>query len=144
MLWTSVVLLLLLLAVTTLLARSLRSARRRWREQPGAFPCRLRVVSGVVRGLPREWSGAPGSAAWVHDALVLRPGRLTAAHVLPVRFPEGGIGPITARDVRGLGPAPSTLQLRLDDGAVVELATERAHRDRLAGPFLAACLTRSG
>ena len=146
MLWTStvVVLTLLVAGLTCLLVRGARTSRRCFDALPGSFPCRLRVVSGFVPGLPHAWTGSSGSAAWVHDALVLWIGRVTTTHVLPVRFPEGAIEPVTSSRVSGLGSAPSTLLLRLDGGSVVEIATAVTHRDLLAGPFLAACLTRSG
>ena len=111
---------------------------RQFTRSPGAFRCRLRVVRGNLRGVGPEWRQVAW-ASWVHDVLLVRIGRLPATtHVLQVRFPEGSVEPVRADGLKGFGTGPVMLRLRLDEGAVVEVAASATHRELLPGPFLVA------
>jgi hypothetical protein len=81
-----------------------------------------------------------GWASWAHAVLVVRTGRLGRTAALPVRFPEGSVTPVPHELAKGLGPHPVLVRLRLDDDRLIELASSAEARERVAGPFLAACV----
>jgi len=81
-----------------------------------------------------------GWASWAHAVLVVRTGWLGRTAVLPVRFPEGSVIPAPHELAKGLGPRPVLVRLRLDDDRLIELAASGEARERIAGPFLAACV----
>ena len=115
--------------------------RRSFASLPGAFPCRVRVVSGGLAGFPRWWRGRPQYAAWVHDVLLLHRGLLPAVTIpIPARLTEDAVVRARQDVVTRLGPAPVTLRLRLDDGTVLELAAPASAHSLIVGPFLAAAM----
>jgi hypothetical protein len=114
--------------------------RRQFASAPGAFRCLARVRRGSCRGLRSRWPRRRAYALWVHDVLVIRRGlagrRIVA---LPVRLPEEDIKP-PADHPRGLGADPLSIALRLDDGAIIDVAAAVQDRMVLVGPFLAAAI----
>jgi hypothetical protein len=147
MLWTvaGVVGLVVTLAAGLLVGiRTIRERRELLRTST-AFRCRLRLVSGWLPPLRRTWRGRRCWATWVHDVLLVRRGvspRTTTAYA--VRFPEGSVEAASAKEVRGLGPQPLRLRLRLDDGAVLELAAPGEAMTPLVGPFVVAAMNTLG
>lgn len=134
----------LLVLACALLAVVLLRGQRQLAQRPGAFRCNLRLVRGVLAGVTSRWRRRPASASWAHDVLLIRSGRLpTVTQVLEVRFPEGSVSQLSGQQVRGLGPRPVVLRLRLDQGVILDVAAPAADRDRLVGPFLAAALAPS-
>jgi hypothetical protein len=103
--------------------------------EPGARPGRFRIGRFRIGRRSRL-----GWASWAHAVLVVRTGRLGRTAVLPVRFPEGSVTPVTHKLAKGLGPHPVLVRLRLDDDRLIELAASAEARERIAGPFLAACV----
>ena len=106
-------------------------SRRHFQKAPGAFPCRVREVPGA--GEQPAWGRAKSQGRWVHDVLLLHSGlALIRYRALPV----AGVGKpaAPAEDTRFKGDAVS-IQLRLDDGSVVEVAAPAEARQLLVGPF---------
>jgi hypothetical protein len=114
-------------------------ARARFRRTPGAFRCTVRLPDQPHRtrfGRGRR----PTSAVWVHDVLLVRRGMFgQQIAALPVRIPEDGPEP-AAGTIRGLGPEPYLLSLRLDGGQLVDVALPAEARVPAVGPFLAAAM----
>lgn len=136
--------LLLLVCVSAVTGWFALRRRQELTRLPEAFRCRVRLLRGALPRGTRQWPGRAGRACWTHDVLLLRLGRFPAATLLlGVRFPEGPVEPAPPTELRGLGPDPVVLRLRLDDGTVVDLAAAADDRERLAGPFLAACVDSS-
>jgi hypothetical protein len=70
-------------------------------------------------------------AEWVHDVLLVRKGLgLMQTRPLPVAAGEG-----EPDDVLHLEGQPYLLNFRLDDGAVIQMATEGDVRSLAQGPF---------
>lgn len=136
--------LLLALAVgvvteAALLAVLLVRARRR-PSGSTAFRCRTRDTGGRHGRLRVGGSSPLGWASWAHAVLVVRSGWFGRTDVLPVRFPEGMVTRAAHPQVKGLGPAPVVVRLRLDDDRLIELTAPGEARELVAGPFLAACV----
>jgi hypothetical protein len=139
-------------AVGTLMLLAVAFAARERRRSPPsttAFACKIRVSyppRSDRRGRKRpRWQRRRASAVWVHDVLLLRRGLLIPRmEALPVRLPEDDIHDAKPHTVRGLGAFPVVISLRLDDGAVVDVAAAAADRTLLAGPFLAAVIPGLG
>jgi hypothetical protein len=117
--------------VTTLLSR------RKFRQTPGAFPAKLRVVSGEVAGLRSSFPRGQLAARWVHDVLVIHRG-LALARSDALGVAQATRAPTTVGDdeVRGLGAEPKAMTLLLDSGASVELAAPANTADAMVGPFV--------
>ncbi len=145
MLWTWIVVLalLLIIALTVIVVYRVNS-HRQFTRLPDLFQCRVRTVRGRLPGIGERWQPRPVWASWAHDVLLVRLGRWPATtHVLAVRCADGSVETVPDGELRGLGPEPVMVRLRLDDDAVVEVATSGAARDLVVGPFLAACLTQN-
>jgi hypothetical protein len=120
-----------------------------WRQRAAfgrtdsAFACKLRAPNGHswTTGLPARWPRRRSRAMWVHDVLVIHGGLFRPRTLaVPARIPEEAIRYAADKSVRGLGDAPLVLRLRLDDGDLIEVAANEAHRTLLVGPFLAAAI----
>jgi hypothetical protein len=108
-------------------------SRRKFRQGPGVFPCKVRIESGS--DAPGKWSRPTGYAAWVHDVLLVHAGlALIRVRALPTAEAEGPISP--ARDVKVKRGDAVSLRLRLDDGSIAEVAAPASMKDTLSGPFL--------
>jgi hypothetical protein len=108
-------------------------SRRRFQKTPGVFACKL-------RRLPAEdgkgWKRMTSHARWAHDVLLVHSGlALMRYSALPVARVEAGVAP--ASHVR-LKENPVSIQLRIDDLSLVEVAAPGAAAELLAGPFAAA------
>jgi len=117
--------------------------RRRIVTASGVFRCRLRTPSWGLDSLSQRWSRRLHYAIWVHDVLVVYRGLfLSRVLLLACRFAEDLED--APPGVRRLGPCPLLLRLRLDDGAIVEVAAPRRACADLVGPYVAAQLHPSG
>jgi hypothetical protein len=120
-----------------------------WRERAafgrtdGAFFCKLRAANGSpwITGVPARWTRRRSRAVWVHDVLVVHGGLFRPRTLaVPARIPEEPIRYVSDKSIRGLGDTPLVLRLRLDDGDLIDIAANDAHRTLLVGPFLAAAI----
>jgi len=106
---------------------------RQVRRTPDVFACKVRVVSGVAPGLSTKFPRRKHYANWVHDVLVLQAGPgLLRTSLLPVAglaAPARGGDPT---EVKGLGEHPQLLAVRLDNGAVIEMAVRETAAARLS------------
>jgi hypothetical protein len=111
-------------------------SRRRFRQAPGVFRCKLRLVAGTVGALKTTWGRTPSFGRWVHDVLLINQG-LALVRVVPI--PVAGVvaGPEKAdpAELKRLGPAPKVLRLRVDGGSAIELAAGEPDELRMLGPF---------
>lgn len=106
-------------------------SRRQFTKAPGVFPCRVRAILGS--GKEAGWGRAKSHGRWVHDVLLLHSGlALIRYRALPVASAETPIA--SAEGTRFKGDAVS-IQLRLDDASVVEVAGPAEARQLLVGPF---------
>jgi hypothetical protein len=146
MLWTvaGVTGLVLTLAVGGLVALRMVREYRELTRTSSAFRCRLRLVSGWLPPLRRTWRGRRCWATWVHDVLLIRRGVSPRTTAYAVRFPEGSVETASVKEIRGLGRQPLRLRLRLDDGAVLELAAPSEAMTPLVGPFVVAAMNTLG
>jgi hypothetical protein len=106
-------------------------SRRQFQKAPGVFPCRVREVLGA--GEEAAWGRLESHGRWVHDVLLLHSGlaliRYSALPVASVEKPSA-----STEGTRFKGHAVS-IQLRLDDGSLVEVAGPAEARQLLVGPF---------
>jgi hypothetical protein len=110
-------------------------SRRSFKQRPGVFPVKLRIVSGEVTTLKDTWPRRPGYARWVHDVLLVQHG---LALVRTEAYPVAALSASSAsRDVeiRGLGDAPIVMTLELDSGSSIELAAPSDVRNIAVGPL---------
>ncbi len=106
-------------------------SRRQFQKAPGVFPCRVREILGS--GEEAGWGRPKSYGRWVHDVLLLHSGlALIRYRALPVASVEKPVA--LAEDTRFKGDAVS-IQLRLDDGSLVEVAGPAEARQLLVGPF---------
>jgi hypothetical protein len=115
--------------------------RRRFKQAPEVFRCKIRLVSGTGSSLTTNWGRMPGYARWVHDVLVVNQG-LALVRVLPLPVAEVVTGPDKAdpAEIKRLGPAPRVLTLRMDGDSTVELAAGEPDELRMLGPFAGAAV----
>ena len=103
---------------------------RRFGRAKDSFRCKAWVESGLVASLGRKCGRRWMRAAWVHDVLILQPGRVFArVRHLPVRSAEA---------VCAEGGGTLSVRLRLDDGPLIALRCREADLTRVVGPFLMA------
>jgi hypothetical protein len=105
---------------------------------PGSFACKARAMSGEAGGLRDQFPRYEHRAYWVHDVLVVRGGNpfLTRAMPLGVVELEGRPEP-SDPEAKHLNRVedPTSLRLRLDAGAVIELVCAKADVALALGPF---------
>jgi hypothetical protein len=110
-------------------------SRHRFRGRPEVFACRLRPAGPAKTS---GWSRTKSYAYWVHDVLLVHHGLALARYeVLPV---SSVAGPTPASSVKGLGDRPEWLRLQLDDGRMMDMATQNQDVALATGPFVAASL----
>ena len=116
---------------------ALQMHRRDVRTPPSAFRCALRVVSGDVDGLGREFRRTAAYAQWVRDVLVVWSGRtLSRVRTLEVATAGYRLYDVDADEAPGLGLYPLVLTVCLDGGQAIEIAAARRNRERLMQPFV--------
>jgi hypothetical protein len=111
-------------------------SRHRFKQGPGVFRCKIRMVAGTVGLLKTTWGRAPAYGRWVHDVLLVNQG-LALVRVLPVAVIGVVAGPDKANpaEVKRLGPAPMVLTLRAEEDSTIVLAAGEPDRLRMLGPF---------
>ena len=121
-----------------------RAGRRRFRQSGDAFLCRLHTcgyTSAIWPRLSRRWSRRMW-AMWVDDVLVVRRGPVLDRTIpLRAQVTPAGVHAVTPREVRGFGPEPIAINLKIWDGSRIEVAAEEDARLHLVGPFLAAAVS---
>jgi len=78
-----------------------------------------------------------GNAIWAHDVLILEKG-LLIPRTLHYEVAEA-VQPAQPADpdhVKGLGESPITMQFRLDEGAVIEVAASGEESQSAREPFI--------
>lgn len=107
-------------------------SRRKFRQTPGVFACKVRIVSGSDG--PEKWTRSTAYARWVHDVLLVHAGLgLVKYEALPVAGVDGPAPPAPAVKLKGGDPV--SIRLRLDDGSIAEVAGLTSMKDLLSGPF---------
>lgn len=111
-------------------------SRHRFKQAPGVFRCKLRLVAGTAGSLKTRWGRAPAYGRWVHDVLLVNQG-LALVRVLPIPVTGVVAGPDKADPavIKRLGPAPRVLSLRAEGGSSIELAAGEPDELRMLGPF---------
>jgi hypothetical protein len=111
-------------------------SRRRFKQAPGVFRCKLRLVSGTMDGLKARWGRAPAYGRWIHDVLLISQG-VALVRVVPVPVAGMAAGPEKAdpAEIKRLGPALKVLRLRVDGGPTIDLAAGELDELRMLGPF---------
>jgi hypothetical protein len=111
-------------------------SRRAFTRAPGVFRAKLRATAGTSPGFGPSWPRQPVYARWVHDVLLVHQGlALVRNRALPVAQVPGPLVPAGPSEVKRLGPAPVTLSVVLDNGAVLQVAAAPEAREDLGGPF---------
>lgn len=106
------------------------------KQLPGVFKAKLRMVSGTHKHVDTKYPRTAEHALWVHDVLILEKGVLFT-RLLHFGVADG-IQPAQTTDpkqVKGLGDTPVTMQFRLDDGAIIEVAAPGDVSEEAQGPF---------
>ena len=106
---------------------------------PDLFKMKARVVEGTYRHLDGNFSRTAAQAIWVHNVMILEKGLLLGRN-LHFAVTEGvqPPQPVDPKQVKkGLGDKPVTLQFRLDDGTIIEIAAAGETTTLARGPFFA-------
>jgi hypothetical protein len=111
-------------------------SRRRFKQAPGVFRCKLRLVAGTAASLKTTWGRVPGYGRWVHDVLLVNQG-LALVRVVPIPVVAVVAGPDKAdpAEIKRLGPAPRVLRMRVEGGSSIDLAAGEPDELRMLGPF---------
>ena len=103
---------------------------------PNLFKMKVRVVEGTYRHIDEKFSRTDALAIWAHDVLILEKGLLLGRNL---HFTvTDGIQPPQAADpkqVKHLGDNPVTMQFRLDNGAIIEIAASGENVELASGSF---------
>jgi hypothetical protein len=103
---------------------------------PGLFKMKVRVVEGSYRHLDGNFSRIASIAIWAHDILIIEKGLLLGRN-MHFAIADGLQPPQPAdpKQVKRLGDSPVTMQFRLDDGTVIEVAASSKESTLAQGPF---------
>jgi len=106
---------------------------------PNVFKMKARVVEGTYRHLDGNFSRTAAIAIWAHDILILEKGLLLARNLhFAVADALQAPQPIDPKQVKkGLGDQPVTMQFKLDNGTIVEIAVAGETATLARGPFFA-------
>ena len=104
---------------------------------PNVFKMKVRVVEGTYRHLDGNFSHIVAVGFWAHDILLVEKGLLLGRNL---HFAVAdGIQPPQPADPKQvkkrLGDSPVTMQFRLDDGTVIEVAASSEELTLAQGPF---------
>lgn len=110
--------------------------RRETNQLPDVFDLKVRMVSGTYRHTGDSFPRMKARGLWAHDILIIEKGRFIP-RTLHFKVMEGIRAPQPAdpEEVKGLGESPVTMQYRLDDGGVIEIATSSEELPDERGPF---------
>ena len=105
-------------------------------KRPGIFACKARASAGEVSALGDKFPRLSGHALWVHRVLIIYSGpSRSRSDPYGVAGVERPLVPADTDAVKRLGGQPQLLTLRLDGGAVIEIAVARGDSELLLGPF---------
>jgi hypothetical protein len=106
-------------------------------QLPGLFKTKVRLVSGTYRHTDEDYPRMTGRAIWAHDVLILEKG-LLIPRTLHYEVTEAvqHAQPADPDHVKGLGDSPITMQFRLDEGAVIEVAASGEESQSAREPFI--------
>ena len=110
--------------------------RREIKKLPGLFKCKVRLLKGTYRYVDEEYSRIPLYGFWAHDILIVEKGMGLARNLhFPVKdgVQEGQTA--VTNLVKGLGDNPVTVQFRLDNDAVIEVAAAGEDGNFAQGSF---------
>jgi len=118
------------------LAGALWHRRDIQKNLPDVFKMKARVVEGSYRHLDGNYSRIAALAIWAHDILIIEKGLLLARNLHfavadDIQTPQ----PADPKQVKGLGDKPVTMQFRLDDGTIIEIALSSEMATLAQGPF---------
>jgi hypothetical protein len=104
---------------------------------PNVFKMKVRVVEGTYRHLDGNFSRTAEIAIWAHDILIIEKGLLLARNL---HFTVAdGLQPPQPADPdqvkKRLGDQPVTMQFKLDDGTIIEIAAAGETVKLAQGPF---------
>lgn len=109
-------------------------SRRRFRNRPDAFEAKVRLHSGAFTGMDASFPRSAASAIWAQNVLIIFHGMArTRVLLLPTLALDQDTHSLP--DVKGVGPEPCGVTLRLDNGALVEVAASGDARMLLSGPY---------
>ncbi len=104
---------------------------------PGQFKAKVRLVSGNYRHTSKNFPRMAGNAIWAHDVLILEKGLLIPRTLhFEITDAVQPAQPADSEQVKGLGDSPITMQFRLDEGAVIEVAAPGEETEFAQEPFL--------
>lgn len=111
--------------------------RHEIKKLPGLFKTKVRVISGDYRHTGKDFPRMAGNAIWAHDILIYEKGLLIPRTMHyevaeAVQPPQ----PTDPEQVKGLGDSPITMQFRLDEGPVIEVAARGEDSESAKEPFL--------
>lgn len=111
--------------------------RHEIKELPGLFKTKVRAISGDYRHTGKDFPRMAGNAIWAHDVLIFEKG-LLIPRTLHYEITEAVQPPQPAdpEQVKGLGDSPITMQFRLDDDTVIEVAARGEESESAKEPFL--------
>jgi hypothetical protein len=105
------------------------------RDAPGAVACKVRAVEGQEKYLGDGYPRYQQRVVWVHDVLVVHGGNPFLTRVTVLGTVGVAAQPQPAGEpVKHLTDA-TTVRLRTDSGAVIELVTARGDVPALLGPL---------
>ena len=103
---------------------------------PNLFKMKVRVIKGGYRHIDGTFSHTAALAIWAHDVLIIEKGLLVARNLhFPVAEGVQAPQPADPKQVKHLGDNPITMQFRLDEGAVIEVAVSAEMATVAQGPF---------
>ena len=111
--------------------------RHEIKQLPGLFKTKVRLVSGTYRHTGENFPRMTGNAIWAHDVLILEKG-LLIPRTMHFEVAEALQPPQPAdpEQIKGLGDSPITMQFRLDEGVVIEVAARGEDPESAQEPFL--------
>ena len=113
-------------------------SRHRFKQAPGVFRCKLRLIAGTAGSLKTTWGRAPAYGRWVHDVLLVNQG-LALVRVMPI--PVTGVAAmqlVEAADLDRDGDADLAFANHETSAVTVLLNDGRAHFTAAAGSPTAA------
>ena len=106
------------------------------KQMPDVFKAKLRMVSGTHKHIDGGFPRSTEHALWIHDVLVVEKGVLfTRSLHFAIADGVRHAQPADPEQVKGLGDQPVTVQFRLDDGGIIEMAVPTEFQALAAGPF---------
>lgn len=111
--------------------------RRESKQLPGRFKTKIRLVSGTYRHIDSNFPRIAEQAIWAHDVLIVEKGMLIPRTLhFAIADSVQLLQHADAEKVKGLGDSPVTLQVLVDNGAVLEIAAPGEEAALAQGPFL--------